>query len=216
MRGDDKQQAAMFSYVTMEQRISPDHPIRRIRSLADRALARMDAEFDQLYSEMGRPSIAPERLLRTQLLMVLYSIRSENQLMEQLNYNLLYRWFVGLEMDDPVWDQTVFSKNRERLIAGQASRKLLLAVLEEARAEQLLSEEHFTVDGTLIQAWALIGEKCHCGPQKRPAETNHNPGTLPAAAKVSTTGRSTTKTAIISASCSVVPKRPGKLRGFNP
>ena len=122
--------------------------------MTDRALARMDAEFDGLYSEMGRPSIAPERLLRAQLLMVLYSIRSEGQLMEQLNYNLLFRWFVGLEMDDPVWDQTVFSKNRERLIAGDASQKLLLAVVEEARGEQLLSEEHFTVDGTLIQAWA--------------------------------------------------------------
>jgi transposase len=154
MRGDDKQQAAMFSYVTMEQRIAPDHPMRRIRTLTDRALSRMDAEFDGLYSEMGRPSIAPERLLRAQLLMVLYSIRSESQLMEQLNYNLLYRWFVGLEMDDPVWDQTVFSKNRERLIAGDASQKLLLAVVEEAHGEQLLSEEHFTVDGTLIQAWA--------------------------------------------------------------
>lgn len=154
MRGDDKQQAAIFSYVTMEQRIAADHPMRRIRTLTDRALARMDAEFDQLYSEMGRPSIAPERLLRAQLLMVLYSIRSEGQLMEQLNYNLLYRWFVGLEMDDPVWDQTVFSKNRERLIAGQASQRLLLAVVEEAHAQQLLSEEHFTVDGTLIQAWA--------------------------------------------------------------
>jgi transposase len=154
MRGDDKQQAAMFSYVTMEQRIAPDHPMRRIRLLVDRALARMDAEFDRLYSEMGRPSIAPERLVRAQLLMVLYSIRSEGQLMEQLNYNLLYRWFVGLEMDDPVWDQTVLCKNRERLIGGDASQKLLLAVVEEAHGEQLLSEEHFTVDGTLIQAWA--------------------------------------------------------------
>lgn len=144
----------MFSYVTMEQRIAANHPMRRIRALADGALARMDREFDRLYSAMGRPSIAPERLLRAQLLMVLYSIRSETQLMEQLNYNLLYRWFVGLEMDDSVWDQTVFSKNRERLIAGEASRRLLLAVVEEAHAEQLLSEEHFTVDGTLIQAWA--------------------------------------------------------------
>jgi transposase len=154
MRGDDKQQAAMFSYVTMEQRIAADHPIRQIRTMTDRALARMNAAFAQLYSEMGRPSIAPERLLRAQLLMILYSIRSEGQLMEQLNYNLLYRWFVGLEMDDPVWDQTVFSKNRERLIEGQASQQLLLAVVEEARAQQLLSEEHFTVDGTLVQAWA--------------------------------------------------------------
>jgi transposase len=110
--------------------------------------------LSKLYASTGRPSIAPERLLRAQLLMVLYSIRSERQLMEQLNYNLLFRWFVGLEMDDPVWDVTVFTKNRERLIAGEVSQQLLLAVVEEAREHQLLSEEHFTVDGTLIQAWA--------------------------------------------------------------
>jgi transposase len=114
----------------------------------------MDAELSKLYAAKGRPSIAPERLLRAQLLMVLYSIRSERQLMEQLNYNLLFRWFVGLEMDDPVWDVTVFTKNRERLISGEASQQLLLAVVEEAREHALLSEEHFTVDGTLIQAWA--------------------------------------------------------------
>jgi|SRR5580658_7844769 transposase len=154
MRGDDKQQAAMFSYVTLEQRIPADHPMRRIRALADRALVKIDGVFDELYSETGRPSIAPERLLRAQLLMVLYSIRSERQLMEQINFNLLYRWFVGLEMDDAVWDEKVFSKNRARLIAGEASRQLLLAVVEEAGAHQLLSEEHFTVDGTLLQAWA--------------------------------------------------------------
>lgn len=154
MRGDDEQQSGMFSYVTMEQRIASDHPARQIRSLVDRALQRMDGELSKLYSSTGRPSIAPERLLRAQLLMVLYSIRSERQLMEQLNYNLLFRWFVGLEMDDPVWDVTVFTKNRERLISGAVSQQLLLAVVEEARAHQLLSEEHFTVDGTLIQAWA--------------------------------------------------------------
>jgi transposase len=154
MRGDDDQQSGMFSYVTMEQRIAADHPSRAIRGMVDRALQQMDAELSKLYAATGRPSIAPERLLRAQLLMVLYSIRSERQLMEQLNYNLLFRWFVGLEMDDPVWDVTVFTKNRERLIAGQASQRLLLAVIEEARQHQLLSEEHFTVDGTLIQAWA--------------------------------------------------------------
>jgi transposase len=154
MRGDDQQQAAMFSYVTMEQRIPADHPMRRIRAMADRALAAMDAVFCGLYSETGRPSIAPERLLRAQLLMILYSIRSERQLMEQIHFNILYRWFVGLEMDEAVWDGKVFSKNRERLIAGEASRQLLLAVIEQAGAHQLLSEEHFTVDGTLIQAWA--------------------------------------------------------------
>lgn len=157
MRGDDKQQAAMFSYVTMEQRIPADHRIRRIRVLVDRALSKMDRVFDDLYSEMGRPSIAPERLMRAQLLMVLYSIRSERQLMEQINFNLLYRWFVGLEMDEGVWDEKVFSKNRGRLIAGEASQQLLLAVVEEAQAQQLLSEEHFTVDGTLLQAWASRG-----------------------------------------------------------
>jgi transposase len=154
MRGEDKQQAAMFSYVTLEQRIPLDHPARQIRALADRALQRLDAEFDKLYAEIGRPSIAPERLLRATLLMVLYSIRSERQLMEQMQYNLLFRWFVGLEMDDAVWDVTVFTKNRERLISGAISQQLLDAVLVEAREHDLLSEEHFTVDGTLIQAWA--------------------------------------------------------------
>jgi transposase len=144
----------MFSYVTLEQRVPADHPARAIRSMVDRSLKRMDAELSKLYASKGRPSIAPERLLRAQLLMVLYSIRSERQLMEQLNYNLLFRWFVGLEMDDPVWDVTVFTKNRERLIGGAISQQLLLGVVEEARAHQLLSEEHFTVDGTLIQAWA--------------------------------------------------------------
>jgi len=154
MRGDDEQQAAMFSYVTLEQRIAADHPARQIRFLVDRALERMDSDLGKLYSRTGRPSIAPERLLRATLLMVLYSIRSERQLMEQLNYNLLFRWFVGLEMDDPVWDVTVFTKNRERLIGGAVSQRLLESVLVEARDKQLLSEEHFTVDGTLIQAWA--------------------------------------------------------------
>lgn len=154
MRGDDKQQAAMFSYVTMEQRIPADHPMRRLRSMADRGLEAMDAVLDGVYAETGRPSIAPERLLRAQLLMILYSIRSERQLMEQIHFNILYRWFVGLEMDEAVWDVKVFSKNGERLIAGAASRQLLLAVIDQAREQQLLSEEHFTVDGTLLQAWA--------------------------------------------------------------
>jgi transposase len=144
----------MYSYVAMERRIRADHPARKIRVLVDRALERMDSALDAMYASRGRPSIAAERLLRAQLLMVLYSIRSERQLMEQLDYNLLFRWFVGLEMDDAVWDVTVFTKNRERLIAGQASQQLLLAVVEEARGHDLLSEEHFTVDGTLIQAWA--------------------------------------------------------------
>ena len=144
----------MFSYVTMEQRIPADHPIRAIRVMVDEVLRQMDGTFSAMYAKRGRPSIAPERLLRAQLLMVLYSITSERRLMEQLNYNLLFRWFVGLEMDDAVWDATVFSKNRERLIEAEVSQQLLLAVVEQAREKQLLSEEHFTVDGTLIQAWA--------------------------------------------------------------
>ena len=140
MRGDDQQQGSMYSYVTMERRIREDHPVRRIRGLVDRALERMDTLLEAMYASRGRPSIAPERLLRAQLLMILYSIRSERQLMEQLDYNLLFRWFVGLEMDDPVWDVTVFTKNRERLISGEASQQLLVAVLEQAREHRLLSE----------------------------------------------------------------------------
>ena len=154
MRGPDLQQAAMFSYLTLERRIPADHPLRAIRRLTDRALKEISGELDKLYSSTGRESIPPERLLRALLLMVLYSVRSERQLMEQLNYNLLFRWFVGLEMDDAVWDVTVFTKNRERLIAGEVSQQLLAAVLAEAREKELLSAEHFTVDGTLIQAWA--------------------------------------------------------------
>jgi transposase len=154
MRGEDQKQAAMYSYITLAQRIPTDHPARQIGVLVDRAFERMDAELEKLYSDTGRPSIAPERLLRATLLMILYSIRSERQLMEQMNYNLLFRWFVGLEMDDAVWDVTVFTKNRERLIEGAVSQRLLESVLVEARAHDLLSEEHFTVDGTLIQAWA--------------------------------------------------------------
>lgn len=154
MRGEDEKQGAMSSYVTLERRVPQDHPLRAIRGMADRALERMDADLDKLYAGMGRRSIAPERLLRALLLMVLYSIRSERQLMEHLEYNLLYRWFVGLEMDEAVWDVTVFTKNRERLIAGEVSQQMLAAVLVEAREKQLLSAEHFTVDGTLIQAWA--------------------------------------------------------------
>ena len=154
MRGEDQKQAAMFSYVTMERRIAPDHPARSIRAMLDRALARMHADFERMYSHTGRPSIPPERLLRAQLLMALYSIRSEPQLMEQLDYNLLFRWFVGLEMDERIWDVSVFTKNRDRLIEGEASQRLLDAVLVEAREHGLLSEEHFTVDGTLIEAWA--------------------------------------------------------------
>jgi len=154
MRGEERKQTAMFSYVTLERRIPVDHPARQIRALVDVALAMMDTDFDKLYSETGRPSIPPEQLLRAQLLMILYSIRSERQMIEQLHYNLLFRWFVGLEMDDVVWDVTVFTKNRERLIAGSVSQRMLEVVLLQAEEHGFLSEEHFPVDGTLIRAWA--------------------------------------------------------------
>jgi transposase len=153
MRGDGGQQLGVFSYVSAEDRISKDHPLRAIRRMTDQALAGLSRHFDTLYAASGRPSIAPERLLRALLLQALYSVRSERQLMEQLEYNLLFRWFVGLNMDDRVWDVTVFTKNRERLMRGDVGERLLLAVVDQAHAERLLSEEHFTVDGTLIQAW---------------------------------------------------------------
>lgn len=154
MRGQDAQQAQMFSYVALEDRIASDHPLRAIRSMADRALRAMSQLFDTLYAPTGRGSIPPERLLRALLVQVLYSIRSERQLMEQMEYNLLYRWFVGLNIDDPVWDVTVFTKNRDRLLEGEVAGAFFEQVLAQARAAKLLSAEHFTVDGTLIEAWA--------------------------------------------------------------
>jgi len=144
----------MFSYLSIEERIPREHPLRGIRVMVDVALGELWAHFEALYSRNGRPSIPPERLLRALLLQALYSVRSEQQLMEQINYNLLFRWFVGLNPDDGVWDATVFSKNRERMMAGDVSQRLLAAVVKQAGEHQLLSEEHFTVDGTLIQAWA--------------------------------------------------------------
>jgi len=154
MRGDDVQQYGVFSYVSAEDRIAKDHPLRSIRRMVDEALESLSSHFDTLYASGGRPSIAPEKLMRALLLQALYSVRSERQLMEQLDYNLLFRWFVGLNMDDAIWDVTVFTKNRERLLRGDVAERLLLAVVEQAHTRQLLSEEHFTVDGTLIQAWA--------------------------------------------------------------
>jgi transposase len=154
MRGNDEQQGAVFSYVRAEQRIAAEHPLRRIRAMTDVALQELSPEFDRLYAGGGRPSIAPEKLLRALLLQLLYSRRSERLLMEEMNYNLLFRWFVGLEMDDAVWDVTVFTKNRERLLAGEISQKFFQAVVKQARGAGLLSDEHFTVDGTLIEAWA--------------------------------------------------------------
>src|SRR3989475_12377672 len=156
MRGGDQQPEAMFSYVSMEDRIPQDHPLRAMRTLVDAALREMSPRFALMYARTGRPSIAPEKLLRAQLLQILYTIRSERLLMEQLDYNLLFRWFVGLTMDDGVWDATVFTKNRERLLAGDVARAFLEHVVAEARAQHLLSSEHFSVDGTLIEAWASL------------------------------------------------------------
>jgi len=154
MRGSNHQQSMMFSYISPEARVPQDHPLRTIRKLVDGVLRKMSRRFTEMYSHTGRPSIAPEKLLRALLLQVLYTIRSERQLMEQLDYNLLYRWFVGLQMDDPVWDATVFSKNRDRLLEGDIAQTFFNAVLSEARQRGLLSDEHFSVDGSLIEAWA--------------------------------------------------------------
>jgi len=154
MRGTDHQQSGMFSYISAERRVPKDHPLRAIRVMADAALKELGPCFDTLYARSGRPSIAPEKLLRALLLQVLYTVRSERLLMEQLDYNFLFRWFVGLSIDDPVWDATVFTKNRERLLEGEVAEGFFTAVVDQARAHGLLSDEHFTVDGTLIEAWA--------------------------------------------------------------
>jgi len=154
MRGPDAEQAAMFSYVGLEERISADHPLRAIRAMAGQALRALSPVFAKLYAPSGRESIPPERLLRALLLQALYSIRSERQLMEQIEYNLLFRWFVGLSIDDAVWDVTVFTKNRDRLLQGEVASAFFEQVVAQAREAKLLSSEHFTVDGTLIEAWA--------------------------------------------------------------
>jgi transposase len=156
MRGTDHQQSGMFSYISAERRVPRDHPLRAIRTMADTALRELGPRFARLYASSGRPSIAPEKLLRALLLQILYTVRSERQLIEQLDYNLLFRWFVGLSMDDPVWDVTVFTKNRERLLAGEVAQAFFNAVLDQARSHDLLSAEHFTVDGTLVEAWASL------------------------------------------------------------
>lgn len=154
MRGTDCEQSGMFSYISAERRVPKDHPLRAIRTMADTALRQLSKGFDILYAASGRPSIPPERLLRALLLQVLYTVRSERLLMEQLDYNFLFRWFVGLSIDDPVWDVTVFTKNRDRLLKGAVAEAFFAAVLAQAHQRGLLSDEHFTVDGTLIEAWA--------------------------------------------------------------
>ncbi len=154
MRGDDPKVSGMWSYIPLEARVPEDHPLRPIRAMTDRALAELDPVFRRLYARTGRPSIPPERLLRALLLQLLYSIRSERLLMERLDTDLLFRWFTGLAADDPIWDVTVFTKNRERLLRGEVAQRFFSAVLAQARERALLSDEHFSVDGTLVEAWA--------------------------------------------------------------
>jgi transposase len=154
MRGKDEVRGSLFSYVDLEQRTRPDHPLRLIRTIVNAALAEMSAEFDALYPPTGRDSIPPERLLRALLLQAFYSIRSERQLVERIDFDLLFRWFVGLGVDDPVWDATTFTKNRDRLLAGEVAARFLATVLAQPRVRTLLSTEHFSVDGTLLEAWA--------------------------------------------------------------
>ena len=156
MRGTDEKSGSLFSYVDLEERIPARHPLRKIRQVVNDALASLDEDFDHLYVDFGRPSIAPERLIRASLIQILFSIRSERQLMEQMQYNLLFRWFVGLGIDDPVWVPTVFTKNRDRLLTTEMSRKLMAAILAHREVAPLLSDDHFSVDGTLVKAWASM------------------------------------------------------------
>lgn len=156
MRGTGRRSGELFSYIDLETRVRADHPLRAIRAIADEALGTLSKDFAALYSGLGRPSIAPEMLLRAMLLQAFYSVRSERQLMERLEFDLLFRWFVGLGVDEPVWDHSTFSKNRDRLLAGEIAAKFLTAILDRPRVRRLLSSDHFSVDGTLIEAWASM------------------------------------------------------------
>ena len=156
MRGPDDQMSDMFSYLSPEQRVRPDHPLRAVRRITDAALAELSPRFTTIYSDVGRRSIPPEQLLRALVRQGLYSIRSERLLREEIDYSVLFRWFIGLNLDDPIWSHSTFSKNRERLLAGDVAGAFFDAVLGQARAAGLLSDEHFTVDGTQLEAWASL------------------------------------------------------------
>jgi transposase len=175
MRGKDQQQSDMFSYLSPEQRVRKDHPLRAVRALADQALRKMSRRFDAIYAKLGRPSIPPEKLLRAQLIQMLYSVRSERLLMEEIDYNVLFRWFVGMNLDEPVWDVTVFTKNRDRLLDGDVAREFLQAVVQQAQENGLTSDEHFTVDGTLIEAWASLKSFRSKDQQTPPRDDPGNP-----------------------------------------
>jgi transposase len=175
MRGHDEQQPTLFSYISLEERVPQNHPLRDIRKIVDGLLQKLSPRFAKMYSPIGRPSIPPEKLLRALLLQVLYTIRSERQLMEQLDYNLLYRWFVGLNIDEAVWDPTTFTQNRDRFLTGDIATAFFNSVLAVARSRDLLSEEHFSVDGSLIEAWASHKSfKPKDGPETPPAEGGRN------------------------------------------
>jgi transposase len=175
MRGTDHQQADMYSYLSPEMRVRADHPLRAIRAMTDQALANMSERFDGMYAKTGRPSIPPEKLLRAQLIQMLYSVRSERLLMEEIDYSMLFRWFVGMNLDEPVWDVTVFTKNRDRLLEGDVAREFLCEVVEQARKKKLTSDEHFTVDGTLIEAWASLKSFQRKDQKNTPPEDPGNP-----------------------------------------
>ncbi|WP_454883251.1 IS5 family transposase [Sphingomonas oryzagri] len=178
MRGGDIETSGLFSYVSCEARVPGGHPLRAIRAIVDEALEVLSPDFERMYSPIGRPSIPPEKLLRALLLQAFYTVRSERQLMEQLDYNLLFRWFVGLAMDAPIWDVTVFTKNRERLLAGDVAAKFLSAVMGQSRVKVLLSDEHFSVDGTLIEAWASMKSfKPKGGVEPDDSDDSGSPGT---------------------------------------
>jgi len=176
MRGADETSGSLFSYVDVEERIPLRHPLRKIRQVVNDALVSLDAEFEVLYTDFGRPSIPPERLIRASLIQILFSVRSERQLMEQMQYNLLFRWFVGLGIDDQVWVPTVFTKNRDRLLSTEMSRKVMAAILAHREVAPLLSDEHFSVDGTLVKAWASM-KSFH--PKANDTPPDDDPGSPP-------------------------------------
>jgi len=175
MRGIDHQQTDMYSYVSPEARVRADHPLRAIRRMADEALKNMTERFDAMYAKTGRPSIPPEKLLRAQLVQMLYSIRSERLLMEEVDYSMLFRWFVGMNLDEPVWDATVFTKNRNRLLEGDVAREFLCEVIKQAQTKGLTSDEHFTVNGTLIEAWASLKSFQRKEENNQPPDDPRNP-----------------------------------------
>jgi transposase len=176
MRGSDQQQNHVFSYISPEQRVRQDHPLRPIRTMVDEILKQLSPQFSKMYAKVGRPSIPPEQLLRAQLLQMLYSVRSERLLMEEMDYNILFRWFVGLNLDDAVWDATVFTKNRDRLLEAEVAKEFLARVVAQAREKGWTSDEHFTVDGTLLEAWASVKSFQPKDKKKRDGSPPDDPG----------------------------------------